>query len=655
MVSGDSVDFGPRSPPTDVTKYAKKPLPPVPRRATSIASSCTSEISQAFTSDVSQALSSPKFSSHDDPFMFDWEVESPTRSVRLHQSLGSEGTILTRLRLRKHSLSALESDLRAPLRHSAGVTRPGSSTAGLERRIAQATAGPDPRPPFAHRHTLPAALCIISPPTVPPDEVLSPQTRSSVQKILKLTGNMSPTSSLSSTDTPSLHNSTQKIRQLTGLDYGLIRDSESQLQTLDEELSDSSSESSLSLYCHEIVEEEIVEEEIVEEEIVEEPVYAQPPESACSQSYAESIHELITPLAAAPRYRTPAPAPPPIQDDLPHEEDARVVVKEALQLSGFNAADVGVLTPEERTPNTGRPESWDGYSEEELHSSSSSEVSESEFEMEPTAAELYHDSAVAIARSSPLWSPGGRLDGDDALLPIPKHMGWDSKQHQTGDTTYTPRSHGSTQGNVGSAIESTLSRSSSVSRSFAINRFRKKDNLSERRGHVPSPLETVSYSPSWRKHPQPTPYPPVSTSIRATVEEAEDGQARLSLLARIFTSGSSTSVSLHKRDSTASSGSGPTPSLVSARFPAERTTPTTSSWSPDSPSPGTTTFGDASRNSAGLLARTMGHARNATGRKSKIDKAEARRGSLRGKIKVLRDGDDSTIDLEKFSRSGFRE
>ncbi|KAJ4421236.1 hypothetical protein N0V82_003868 [Gnomoniopsis sp. IMI 355080] len=635
VVSSDSVDLGPRSPPTNVTKYAKKPLPPLPIRATSIASSCTSEISQAFTSEVSQALSSPKSSNQDDPFMFDWEVESPTRSVRLHQSLGPDDMIPTRLRSRKHLLSALDLDLIAHSRYSAGSSRPGSSTAGLERRIAQATAGPDPRPPFAHRHTLPAALCIISPPTVPPDEVLSPQTKSSVQKILKLTGNMSPTSSVSSTDTPSLHNSTQKIRQLTGLDYGPRRDSEFQLQTLNEEISDDSSESSLSLYCH----------EIVEEEIVEDPGYAEPPESTCSQSYAESIDELITPLAAAPRYIKPAPAPAtaPVHDDASHEEASRIVVKEALQLSGFNAADVGVSTPEQRTPNTDRPESWDQYTEEESHSSSSSEISESEFEMEPTAAELYHDSAVAIAKSSPLWSPGGRVDGDDALSPIPKHMGWDSKQHQASHTTLTPRSRGSTQGSVSSTIDSTLSRSSSVSRPFALNRFRKKDNLSERRGHVPSPLETVSSSSSWRKQPQPTPYPPVSTSIRATVEEAEDGQARLSLLARLFTTGSSSSVSIHKRDSTASSGSGPTP------------TPTTSSWSPDSPSPGTTTFGDATRNSAGLLARTMGHARNVTGRRSRIDKAEARRGSLRGKIKVLRDGDDSTIDLEKFSRPGFRE
>lgn len=633
VVSSDLDGLGPLSPPMNINEYAKRALPSLPSRPRSVASSFTSDISQVFTSEVSQALSS-KSSNHDDPVMFDWEVESSTRSVRLHQSVGPDDMIPMRLRSRKYFFSTLESDL-ATLPKPASVSSRAVSTIGLERRIAQATAGPDPRPPFVHRHTLPAALSLISPPTVPPDEVLSPQTKSSVQKILKLTGNMSPTTTLSSTDTPSLHNSTQKIRQLTGLDYGPRRDSEFQLTRLEEEFSDDSSESSLSLYCHEIV-----------EEIVEEPVYDEPAESTCSQSYVESIHELITPLAAAPRYITSAP--PPVQaNPLPPEEDVRIVVKEALQLSGFNAADVGVLMPEERTPNMSRPQSWDAYSEEGSHSSSSSEISESEFEMEPTAAELYHDSAVAIAKSSPLWSPAG----GETLSPIPKHLGWDSGKNPSNDAAFTPRSRGSTQGSIGSTIDSTLSRSSSISRSFALHRFRKKENLSDRRGHAPSPLETVSStSSSWGKQSQRTPYPPVSSSIRATVEEAEDGQARLSLLARIFTGGSGSSLSMSKRNSTASSGSGPTPSLLSARSP-DGTTPTASTWSPDTPSPGTVTFGDSNRNSAGLLAR----ARNAAVRKSKIDKAEVRRGNLRGKIKVLRDGDDSTIDLERFSRPGFKE
>lgn len=615
------------SPPTNAEEYAKKPLPPIPCSVRSTASSFTSEVSQVFTS--------PKSATQDGPFMFDWEVESSDRSVRLHQSIGPDDMIQMRLRSRKYSFSAFvpEDPPTVSRKSSAVSSRPVPGSAGLERRIAQATAGPDPRPPLAHRHTLPITLDTFSTPTVPPDEILSPRPRLSVQKILKLTGNLSRTTAIS-TDTPSLHNSPQKIRQLTGLDCGPRRGSEIQLQTLDEEDSSSSSELSFRTYNH---------------EIPQDTVYVDPPESTYAQSYEESMDELITPLAAAPRYRTPVP--PPTQDTLLRDDNSHDAMKEAWQLSGFVPADVGVTTPEEKTPLTGRPDSWYGDSEEEFHSSSSSEISESEFEMEPTAAELYHDSAVAIAKSSPMWSPSGSGLDSDALSPIPRHLGWDSK-HQTNDSTQITRSRGSTQGSIGSTIDSTLSHMPLAPRPSAFNRFRKKNNLSERRGHAPSPLETITSSSTWGTQPRRTPYPPVSSSIRATVEESGDSHARFSLLSRIFTNGSSSSVSIEKRDSMASSESGRTPSLMSAKL-ADRMTPVTSAWSPETPSPGTVTFGDTTRNSSGLLARTMSHARHAAGRKSKADKAEARRGSLRGKIKVLRDADDATIDLDRRTSPGL--
>lgn len=606
--------------PTNAEVYAKKPLPPLPGSVRSTASSFTSEVSQVFTS--------PKSATQDDPFMFDWEVESSDRSVRLHQSLGPDDMIPMRLRKRNKSFSAFVPEDRPTVsRRSTAVSLkavPGS--VGMERRIAQATAGPDPRPPLAHRYTLPITLDISSTPTVPPDEILSPQPRLSVQKILKLTGNMSSTTAIS-TDTPSLHNSPQKIRQLTGLDYGPRRRSEMQLQTLDEEASSSSSELSFRTYNH---------------DIPEDPVH-EPPESTYAQSYDETMDDLITPLAAAPRYRTPAPSH--ALDTLPREDNTHNDMKDVLHLSDLVAAEVGVTTPEEKTPLTGRPDSWYGDSEEEFHSSSSSEISESEFEMEPTTAELYHDSAVAIAKSSPMWSPSGSGLESEALSPIRRHFGWDSKHH-TSDTFKITRSRGSTQGSIGSTIDSTLSHLPLAPRPSAFNRFRKKDNLSERRGHAPLPLETITSSSTWGTQPRRTPYPPVSSSIRATVEESGDGHARFSILSRIFTNGSSNSVSIDKRDSMASSESGQTTSLLSPKL-ADKMTSMTSAWSPDTPSPGTVSFGDASRNSSGLLARTMSHARHATARRSKADKAEARRGSLRGKIKVLRDADDATIDLDR--------
>lgn len=615
------------SPPANVDRYAKKPLPPLPPHDRSRASSFRSEVSQAFRA--------PKIANQDGPpFMFDWEVESAGRSVRLHQSLGPDDMIPLRLRARKHSLSAVGSDPSLAILSKPGGHRAGQSSAGLERRIARATAGPDPRPPLAHRHTLPAVHLNPIIPTVPPDEILSPQPRSSVQKILKLTGNMSPTTSLS-TDTPSLHNSTQKIRQLTGLDFGPGRGNESQLQTLQEDVSLASSELSFSLYSHDI----------------QEDISCEPAESVYSQSCVESVNELITPLAAAPRYIAPVSPPPGRYDPPLDNESAQIIVKEALQLSGFAAADIGVMTPEENTPITGRRDSWYAdHSGEESHSSSSSEISESEFEMEPTAAELYHDSAVAIAKSSPFLAYGGGGDVQEGLSSRPRDVGWDSK-HQTGDTVPLPRSRGSTQGSMSSPMDSALFRSPSAARSFAFNRFRKKDNLSERRGRRPSPLETATPQSSWGKQLHRIPYPPVSSTIRATFEEAEDGQARLSLLARIFTNGSGSSVSMGKRDSTASGGSGGAASVTSAKA-ADKTTPT-STWSPDTPSPGTITFGDMSRNSAGLLARTMANARQAGRRKTKVDKAEEKKVSVRGKIRVLRgDDDESTAALDKLPSPG---
>jgi hypothetical protein len=62
-------------------------------------------------------------------------------------------------------------------------------------------------------------------PTEPSNEILSPQPRHSRQKILRLTGNLSPSMSLASFE-PSQHNSQHKVKQLTGLDLGSSSSSE---------------------------------------------------------------------------------------------------------------------------------------------------------------------------------------------------------------------------------------------------------------------------------------------------------------------------------------------------------------------------------------------------------------------------------------------
>ncbi|KAK1755125.1 hypothetical protein QBC47DRAFT_446870 [Echria macrotheca] len=56
-------------------------------------------------------------------------------------------------------------------------------------------------------------------PNTPPDELLSPQPRSSVQKILKLTS-VRPVGNSNTSSSPSGHNSPHKIKQLMGMDIG---------------------------------------------------------------------------------------------------------------------------------------------------------------------------------------------------------------------------------------------------------------------------------------------------------------------------------------------------------------------------------------------------------------------------------------------------
>lgn len=566
---------------------------------------------------------SPKTTSQDGPFLFDWDVEDLGRSVRLHQSLGPDDMTQMRLRPRpgKCSLAAFASDPTIVSLPTAVGCCAGPDSAALEQRMARGPAGPKSRPPPGHRHSFPTiTINRISIPTIPPDKILSSsQPRSNVPRVFQLTGTLSATTSLS-TDTSSLHKSTQKIRQLTGLDLGPRRASESQLQTSQQEAAIASSEVSSSLYSHEILKD----------------MSCEPAKSTYLSWCEASIPALSTPHMTAPRSLAPMPL---LARYYPaHTDSSGAPVREALPLGGgVIAADVRVTMPEQRTPSEGRRESWYAdHSDQESHSSSSSEVPESEFELEPTAAELYHDSAVAIAKNSPHFASSGGDDGAGGPSSRIGHIGWDSK-YQNSDTVPFSRSRDSTQGSISSTVGSTLSHSPSTPRPFAFNPFRKRDTLSERRGHIPSPLDDVpSLSSSRGIQPQRTPYPLVSSSVRATVDDAaEDGQSRSSLLARLFTGGNGSSANMGKRDSTGSGGSGRAASVASAPV-ADKSTPTTSTWSPDTPSPGGGTFGEASRNSAGLLAWTMDHARHAAGRKSKADKAETKRGSLKEKIKVLR-------------------
>ncbi|CAN8099411.1 unnamed protein product [Discula destructiva] len=615
----------------------------------------------------------PKTADDDAPFLFDWETETPDRSIRLCQTPGPDDMALMEQKQRKSVLTLERTTiLRIPAAFS---QRSGPRSAGLERTIARASEGPDSRPDLAHRHTVSAApISNINIPMVPSDELLKPRPRSSVQKILKLTGNMS-TTTIPSTDTPSLHSSKQKIRQLTGLDLGPKKKADS----LDGDASCIASEAFSSQYKYDASEDSHHDAPKDPHDRPSENSSYTRAESSCSNSYADSINEmreLYTPLTA-PRFSTSLPAlPSSRRDSNPHIDSSPPPVAKTLPLSGPIAPDVGLTTPGDTTPIPDGDESWlEPQSDEDLHSSTSSAISESEFQLEPTARQLYHDTAVVIATRRTDLSHNTR--GSTAGMPSPpsklQKMGFDS-EYQASATDLVPPSRGSARGSISFTINPTHSSSAPASSRHAPrNPFRKaskeKIPLSERRGRMPSPLDavaTASYSTGRKQHYyQRTPYPPVSSSIRATVEEAaaEDGQARFSLLSRIFTGNSSSGGSgssvagmhgMGERGSVASgissSGSGRTASVASASASAmtwasDMTTATASAWSPDTPSPASTSFGsrESRRSSVGLLARTMDHARNKTGRNKKAgkaDKAEKARTKLRGKIKVLRDGNE---------------
>lgn len=671
MAAGiDSETF---APPSNSTDYARKPLPALPPRdRRSVASS--------FSSEVNNAFAIPRDGS---PLIFDWEKEGSGKSVRLSQSPHFEDVSALKLRPRKVPVPAIrmaatQAACPAPLPvRSKGA---GPSLLGVERRILPNTADFDAMPESAFYQTLPNIDTYqLKAHPVPSHEILSPQPKSSVQKILQLTGNMSPNTTVSQ-ETPSLHNSTQKIRQLTGLDVGLRK-----LHPVAEEASASTSDASSSSYSMEL-------------EVPEDASYFEPAESVYSPSYAESVNELVTPLTI-PRYTQPASIPRHIPDALENESS----VAAALRLSGFVAAGESLIPPEEaHVVNEHEPvieearedEAADESVEKEdkgsstrrgsdarsLASSSSSSsdsddesVSELEMELEPTTGELYHDSATSIAKSARNFSDKTQTGRGTttASSPPPGDNGTASTARNS-RTLVGHRLSGS------KTSESSPTSSTSSSRPFSLNSiFRKREpGLSERRANtpphldgVPSPSSTVtssSYAPPLHSplksasFPQRKPsYPPLSGSTRSQHHQQQgqdapdDGQARFKVLSRMFVGssgsgasgggggysgggggGSSTSGSTGKRDSILSNGSAGTAASGGGRpisfFTEQVVVPPGSAWSPDLETPSDTS------GSPGFLSRTLDHARQAAGMRTRAERADGKKDGLRAKIKVMR-------------------
>lgn len=601
------------SPPLNRAHYEHKPLPPLPLYRRSVISSFRSEVTHAFSPTSAAVLD-------DKPFLFDWEREERGRSVNLHQGFKPLETSLLSAKQRKRTTTAFETLRRTergqPVSEHAATPNP----AALNQEDAATSALAVPRPAPAYRQTYPStsATRSIAIPTVPPDEILSPQPRSSVQKILRLTGNMSPATSLS-TDTPSLHNSSSKIRQLTGLDVDFGMPSQGQAPLSEAKYPIGSSETSSSMHGGSY----------------QNSMSYDPAESEYSLSYVESINQVRTPIGG-PRS---APSFSPMYPTFPIMEflqDYQAPAPALSQLSDSVADEPRIPTPDGTAPAEdltliamGRRESWyHDHSDSGSMSPSSSDMSDSELDLEPTAAELYHDTAASIAKSSPRMRAG--------LSPPFSPRGIRRSGYRP-DNTPSPRR---TNRGSGGSIPASPGHARAASRPFSLNPFRRRDGgaPSERRGRHSSPLDAATYvspSPSW-KLPHRPPHPPAAP--RAS-EEMEDGAARATtLLAKIFTGASataSTAASMARRESAAStSTAGRAASVTSQTTATTEQAPATSEWSPDTPTARTGMFSE--NGSARLLSRTFDHAMQRTGRKNKTDKAEKKGDSPRGKAKVLR-------------------
>lgn len=357
-------------------------------------------------------------------------------------------------------------------------------------------------------------------PTTPSNEILSPQPRHSRQKILRLTGNISPSMSLCSL-TPSLHNSQQKIKQLTGLDIG---SNESQPETLQhpyqEEVSPVSPTSSM--YSREGLEATISE-----------------PDSDASDYTLHNDPNEVTTQLSAPSFSAASSRP---------ISAAPVSPTTKLRLSSFampqpdTSSQRGSLVDFKAHYSQGsNPGSWD--------SSRKSSV---------TVVPHYTSGSDKFK-----YSPRASVSTTDIVdtgLPSPpfkqRSLMWDTRpvEHPSYGVEDDP-----------SPTSSPLPSSSSASFS------RTPGSLSGRRassrGRVPTPLEpTGDQPPRPGKYnlPQRTPYPPLapppSSSTMSSFDTDSDDGKRTSFLAKVFGGGGGSGNS-SKRQSR-----GPTPSSTPSPF-----------------------------------------------------------------------------------------
>lgn len=562
--------------PTSSGQYTDKPLPPLPRHPASLASSYCVEVNASFrpprptpVRDDDDDGDNDAYDDDDDddaPFFFDWDVRGRSASAKSYAPTQTpQGSDRTRSRLSPKTVPR-GSEVWTSVRWD-------------QRRMLATNELAKPR----ERHTLPKVDLSRIIPSVPPDEILSPQPKQSVQKILRLTGYMSPMTTMS-TDSPTLHNSSQKIRQLTGLDYGLRGPwTEDQLPwvELEDEISNVSTSETASTYSNESLEGD--------------NLSTGHSESVFSSSHVGSVDEVYTQLTA-PKYSAP---PPAFRDSRSYSEP---LVRDALRLSGFNATDSLAR------PLIERRESW--FHEQDDSDTESLSVSSDEHsdvtELQDVMDKSYHQTAFSLVStgSETTSNSGPALVGKSfASPPLRPQLRYKGESNLPDDMAFAGhRNDFSTSPDYFNEqplerYQATNLSPPSPVPSDCISQHHFLPTSDERE---PSPL-SVPLSPlsppamnaeddHWL--PLRTFYSP---GLITSLHQTEVSSARFSTLSRILTSdgpdspASPTSNSIHNQRKAAQSGGGAV-YLGGVSAGADDMQQSTSTWSPDTPDSEIATF-----------------------------------------------------------------
>lgn len=480
-------------------------------------------------STVSELSPKPRRDQDDATFFFDWDTEGRSASARSQapsQTMGGKDRPKRRL-----SPKTVPRDLPKPSKFTQQDAW--SSIRWEQRSLPPASEFAKSR----ERHTLPKVDVPNYLPNIPPGEILSPQPKQSVQKILRLTGMISPTTILSA-DAPTLHNSSQKIKQLTGHDFAPPRpwtDDEADLVEVEDGMSNVSTAETASVCSNESLDGDALS--------------IGHAESTFSSSYVESVDDVFTQLTA-PKHSAP---PARFRDSRSYSEP---LVRDALRLSGFIATDSLARVPSSNKRAQGKRESWyrDCESDRESTSTSSSEHSDVT-ELEETVDKLRLQMTLSfIGNGTENIFRNSTTFGETLVskLPNPPHRDL-PESHVPDDMAFAgQRSDFVTR--PSQATEQAMDRFQSATlpppspTSFYMDGSRRQGSLSERRltnsdrGSSPLSLR-LPISSDLPPPPPPPPksarrmFPRASDSSEASVRDADIGSAQSPLLTRILTNG----------------------------------------------------------------------------------------------------------------------